>query len=380
MIRVLLTLLIFSPLPFALSLFADPTLAQTPPPPVISPEVHSDNRVTFRFRAPNPKQVELSLEGAPNPFPMQKDDEGVWSITTDPLQPDFYGYNFVSDGVHLIDPSNPLLKPNLLNTENQVHVPGPTSLPWELNDVPHGEIHHHFYKSNVVGDQRDFYVYTPPNYNPKARQTYPVLYLLHGFSDDASGWTAVGRAHVILDNLIAEGKAKPMLIVMPLGYGAPAMLNLGFGAFRHTEIRDENFSKFREALLTEVIPRVEAAYLVTKDRNARAIAGLSMGGSESLLTGLNSLDKFAWIGAFSSGGIPEDFDKDFPSLDASAAKQVRLLWVACGTDDHLIDINRNFREWLKSRNIPHTDIEAPGAHTWMVWRRNLAAFAPLLFR
>jgi enterochelin esterase-like enzyme len=380
MIRILLTLLIFSPLPFALSLFADPTLAQTPPPPVISPEVHPDNRVTFRFRAPNAKQVELSLEGAPNPFPMQKDDEGVWSITTDPLQPDFYGYNFVSDGVHLIDPSNPLLKPNLLNTENQVHVPGPTSLPWELNDVPHGEIHHHFYKSNVVGDQRDFYVYTPPNYNPKARQTYPVLYLLHGFSDDASGWTAVGRAHVILDNLIAEGKAKPMLIVMPLGYGAPAMLNLGFGAFRHTEIRDENFSKFREALLTEVIPRVEAAYLVTKDRNARAIAGLSMGGSESLLTGLNSLDKFAWIGAFSSGGIPEDFDKDFPSLDASAAKQVRLLWVACGTDDHLIDINRNFREWLKSRNIPHTDIETPGAHTWMVWRRNLAAFAPLLFR
>jgi enterochelin esterase-like enzyme len=380
MIRILLTLLIFSPLPFALSLFADPTLAQTPPPPVISPEVHSDNRVTFRFRAHNAKQVELSLEGAPNPFPMQKDDEGIWSITTDPLQPDFYGYNFVSDGVHLIDPSNPLLKPNLLNTENQVHVPGPTSLPWELNDVPHGEIHHHFYKSNVVGDQRDFYVYTPPNYNPKARQTYPVLYLLHGFSDDASGWTAVGRAHVILDNLIAEGKAKPMLIVMPLGYGAPAMLNLGFGAFRHTEIRDENFSKFREALLTEVIPRVEAAYLVTKDRNARAIAGLSMGGSESLLTGLNSLDKFAWIGAFSSGGIPEDFDKDFPSLDASAAKQVRLLWVACGTDDHLIDINRNFREWLKSRNIPHTDIETPGAHTWMVWRRNLAAFAPLLFR
>ena len=381
MIRTLLTLrLIVCPLPFTLSFFADPGFAQTPPPPVVSPEVHADNRVTFRFRAPNARVVELALEGTQTLFPMQKDDQGIWSITTDPLTPDFYGYDFISDGVHLVDPSNSLLKPNLLNTENEVHVPGSSSLPWEINDVPHGEIHHHFYKSGVVGDQRDFYVYTPPNYNPRGKQTYPVLYLLHGYSDDASGWTAVGRAHIILDNLIAEGKAKPMLIVMPLGYGAPAMLNLGFGAFRHTEIRDENFSKFREALLTEVIPHVDAAYLVSKDRNARAIAGLSMGGSESLLTGLNSLGKFAWIGAFSSGGIPEDFAKDFPGLDANAAKQIRLLWVACGTEDHLIDINRNLRQWLKSHDIPHTDIETPGAHTWMVWRRNLAAFAPLLFR
>ena len=367
-------------LPLTFLLLPDPGLAQTPPPPVVSPEVHQDNRITFRFRAPYAKMVELTLEGVPNPFPMQKDEQGVWSFTTDPLAPDFYGYAFLADGVHLIDPSNALLKPNLLNTENQVHIPGPLSLAWEMNDVPHGEIHHHFYKSSVVGDQRDFYVYTPPNYNPRGKQTYPVLYLLHGYSDDASGWTAVGRAHVILDNLIAEGKAKPMLVVMPLGYGAPAMLTLGFGAFRHTEIRDENFSKFREALLTEVMPRVEASYLVAKDRNSRAIAGLSMGGSESLLTGLNSLDKFAWIGAFSSGGIPEDFDKDFPSLDANAAKQIRLLWVACGTEDRLIEINRNFRKWLQSRNLPHADIETPGAHTWMVWRRNLAAFAPLLFR
>ena len=381
MIRTLLTLLLIAcPLPFALSFCADPSLAQTPPPPVVSPEVHADNRVTFRFRAPNAKVVELALEGTQTPFPMQQDDQGIWSITTDALARDFYGYDFISDGVHLIDPSNPLLKPNLLNTENEVHVPGPSSLPWEINDVPHGEIHHHFYKSGVVGDQRDFYVYTPPNYNPKGKRAYPVLYLLHGYSDDASGWTAVGRAHIILDNLIAEGKATPMLIVMPLGYGAPAILTLGFGAFRHTETRDENFSKFREALLTEVIPRVEAAYHVAKKRNARAIAGLSMGGSESLLTGLNSLDKFSWIAAFSSGGIPEDFDKDFPSLHASASKQIRLLWVACGTEDHLIDINRNLRQWLKSRDILHTDIETPGAHTWMVWRRNLAAFAPLLFR
>ena len=201
--------------------------AQPPAPPVItSPEVHADNSVTFRFRDPNAHEVMLALDGA-KPAPMQKDDQGVWSLTTGPLTPDFYGYSFVADGVGLIDPSNPLLKPNLLHTSNQVHVPGPASLPWEIGDGPHGLVHHHFYKSGVVGDQRDFYVYTPPGYDPRAKQAYPVLYLLHGYSDDASGWTSVGRANVILDNLIAQGKAKAMIIVMPLGYGAPEIVAPG---------------------------------------------------------------------------------------------------------------------------------------------------------
>jgi enterochelin esterase family protein len=282
-----------------LFIFISAASAQTP---VVSPEVHADNSVMFRFRAPNAKEVALALEGRAKDVAMQKDQQGVWSVTTEPLAPDFYGYSFVADGVRLIDPSTPSLKPNLLNTTSQVHVPGPASLTWEVSDVPHGEVHHHFYRSAVVGDQRDFYVYTPPGYDPRGRQSYPVLYLLHGFSDDASGWTAVGRANVILDNLIAQGKTKPMIVVMPLGYGAPEILRGGFGAFRNTELRDRNFAKFSEALLGEVVPRVESAYLVNKDRNSRAIAGLSMGGSESLLTGLNNVDKFAWIGAFSSGG------------------------------------------------------------------------------
>jgi len=360
--------------------FVSAAFAQTPPAPVVSPEVHADNRVTFRFRAPNAKEVALALEGAPKDLAMQKDEQGVWSVTTEPLAPDFYGYAFVADGVHLIDPSTPLMKPNLLNTTSQVHVPGPASLTWEVNDVSHGEVHHHFYKSAVVGDQRDFYVYTPPGYDPRGRQGYPVLYLLHGFSDDASGWTAVGRAYVILDNLIARGKTKPMIVVMPLGYGAPEILRGGFGGFRNTELRDRNFAKFSEALLGEVLPRVEAAYLVNKDRNSRAIAGLSMGGSESLLTGLNNVDKFAWIGAFSSGGLPEEFDKDFPNLNAKANDEVKLLWIACGVDDRLIEFNRKVRAWLEAKGVRKVDIETPGAHTWMVWRRNLSAFTPLLFR
>jgi len=203
---------------------------------------------------------------------------------------------------------------------------------------------------------------------------------LHGFSDDASAWTAVGRANVILDNLIAQGKAKPMIIVMPLGYGAPEVLLPNSGVWHDRAITERNFNKFHQALLTEVIPRVEAEYPVVKDRNSRAIAGLSMGGSESLLTGLNTLDMFGWIGAFSSGGITEEFDIEFPAVNSKSTEQLHLLWIACGKDDRLIDINRKLRAWLASKNVKHVDIETPGAHTWMVWRRNLTDFTPLLFR
>jgi len=346
--------------------------------PLVSPQVHPDNTVTFRFRAPNADEVKLSLEGA-EARAMQKDDQGVWSLTTSPLPPDYYGYSFLADGVHIIDPSNPLLTPNLRSTSSALHVPGPSSLLWEVNDIPHGEIHHHFYKSAVAQDNRDYYVYTPPNYDPAAAKTYPVLYLLHGYSDDASGWTAVGHANVILDNLIAQGKAKPMIVVMPLGYGTMDFVLTARDVWTDAELRDRNFKQFTEELLSEVMPRVENEYRITKDRNSRAIAGLSMGGSESLLTGLNNLDKFSWIGAFSSGGIPEDFQKDFPALGANASQQLHLLWIACGTEDHLITVNRNLREWLMTKGVKHLGIETPGMHTWMVWRRNLAEFAQLIF-
>jgi enterochelin esterase-like enzyme len=351
----------------------------SPPAQIVSPDVHADGSVTFRLRALNAKEVKLDREGT-DPVEMQKDDQGVWTVSTAPLAPDYYGYSFSIDGERSLDASNSSLVPNLIFPGNYVHVPGPSSLPWEVNDVPHGEIHHHFYKSAVAGDDRDYYVYTPPGYNAKAKKTYPVLYLLHGFSDAASGWTAVGRANVILDNLIAQGKAKAMIVVTPLGYGTMEFPHLGWGAWSHTDLRNINFIRFSQALLTEVMPQVESEYRATKDRNARAIAGLSMGGSESLLTGLNNLDKFSWVGAFSSGGIPENFEKDFPTLNAKANQELHLLWIACGTEDRLITINRNFRAWLKTKGVKATEIETPGMHTWMVWRRNLAEFAKLLFR
>jgi enterochelin esterase family protein len=205
-------------LPLFFLLLSTSFSAAQPQALVVSPEVHHDRSITFRFRAPNAKQVTLALEGA-EPQALQQDVQGVWTITTSALSPDYYGYSFVADGVRLIDPSNPLLTPNLLSTASALHVPGPSSLPWEVSEVPHGEIHHHFYKSAIAEDDRNYYVYTPPNYDPVAKETYPVLYLLHGYSDDASAWTAVGHANVILDNLIAQGKAKAMVVVMPLGMG-----------------------------------------------------------------------------------------------------------------------------------------------------------------
>jgi enterochelin esterase family protein len=357
-------------------------LAQRPPA-VQSPEVHADGRVTFRLRAPDAHKVSVSIEGSKEALSMQKDEQGVWSVTSGVLAPDLYGYSFEADSVHLIDPSNTAIKPNLLNLSNVVHVPGASTLAWEPADIPHGVVHHHFYKSNIIGDNRDYYVYTPPGYDPAAQTRYPVLYLLHGYSDDASGWTAVGKANLILDTLIAEKKAKPMLVVMPLGYGAPEIVQRTptFGApFRNPELRDRNFTRFRSALIDEVIPAVESSYKVDSSRDARAIAGLSMGGAESLFTGLNRLDKFSWVSAFSSGGLGDDFAASFPQLSDAANQQLHLLWIACGTEDNLITFNRKFVDFLKGKNIRVTQIETPGMHTWMVWRRNLIAVAPLLFQ
>jgi len=344
---------------------------------IVSPEVHVDRRVTFRFRAPNAEKVFLRLEGAKS-LPMQKNDDGIWNATIEPVEPDYYGYSFIVDGVNLSDPSNSAIEHNLWRPLSEVHVPGPSLLPWEVKDVPHGTVHQHFYRSRVVGDDRDFYVYTPAGYDPGAKKRYPVLYLLHGLSHDASSWTDVGRAQIILDNLIAEGKAKRMIVVMPLGYGAPEILLDRAPGPGDLVLRQRNYDRFSETLLTEVMPQVENTYRVSKDR--RAIAGLSMGGTESLLTGLNNIDRFAWIGAFSSGGMSDDFNAPFPKLDSSANEKLHLLWISCGIDDSLIEPNRKFREWLKSKGVRHSDIETPGHHTWMLWRHNLAEFAPLLFQ
>ena len=357
-----------------------PVFAQQPPERIISPEVSADHRVTIRFRAPNAKEGAVPIEGYGKPLPMTKDENGVWSVTTDPLVPDYYGYSILMDGEDLVDPNNPMLRPNLFNSGNAVHVPGASSLPWELNDVPHGVVHHHFYHSNVVGDDRDFYVYTPPKYDSAAKERYPVLYLLHGFSDEANAWTLIGRANVILDNLIAQGKAKPMIVVMPLGYGTHEIIAHGWAITRTPGVFQQNYEKFRDALLQEVMPLVESAYRVRPDRDSRAIAGLSMGGSETLFVGLNNLDRFAYLGAFSSGGMNNQYATTFANLDSSAAAKIRVFWMSCGKDDHLLATNEQFRDWLAGKGIHVQWVESPGAHWWPVWRRNLSDLLPQLFQ
>lgn len=350
-------------------------LAQQPPR-LVSPEVNAKREVTFRFRSPNAKEVFLAREGATR-VAMSRDEAGVWSVTVGPLEPDYYGYSFVADGIAYIDPVNGLMKPNLLSPQSMVLVPGESPQIWETRNVPRGVVHHHFYKSNVIGDQRDYYVYVPPSYDGKKK--LPVLYLLHGFSDDASGWTSVGQAHVIFDNLLAEGKMQPTLVVMTLGYGAPEILR-STTATRPPDVQTRNRVAFRDALLQEVIPAVEKTYKVDARREKRAIAGLSMGGGQTLFVGLNHLDRFAYIGAFSSGIRGDNPGEVFPQLDASANSRLRKLWVACGKDDFLIEPNRALHAWLQSKGVQHDWVESEGAHTWLVWRRYLAQFAPLLWK
>ena len=347
--------------------------------PLVSPEILADGHVVFRLKAASAKAVQVHCEGVKTSA-MQKDDQGVWSLATDILEPDIYTYSFAVDGLRTIDLANPLLKYNLLNSDSELHVPGPAKLPWEINDVPRGLLHRHFYKSKVAGDERDFIVYTPPGYDSAARKRYPVLYLLHGYSDDTTAWSTIGRANVILDNLIARKQAKPMIVVMPLGYGTMEVVKGGWGRVRDPGLWQTNQDKFRETLLTEVIPQVEKSYRVAADARSRAIAGLSMGGSESLNVGLNALDRFAWIGAFSSGGLNTNYVVQFPALDEKANRQLRLLWMGCGQQDGLLAGNQKFSAWLKLKGIRHTWVETPGQHSFRVWRRYLAEFVPLLFQ
>ncbi len=366
-------------------------------PPVKSPEVAADGRVTFRLRAPNAKEVAVAIGG--KRLPMQKDDQGVWALTSDPMSPDIYTYSLVVDDASMNDPANRQVQTSFGSFQSMFVVPGPQ--PWLPSPgVAHGAVTRHAYHSAVANDDRDFFVYTPASYDARRAQPYPVLYLLHGLGDDAERWLpGGGGAANILDNLIAQNKAVPMIVVSPLGYGTSQGPAGGRGP--------ENLIGYSKILLEEVMPMVDKAYNVSKNREQHAIAGLSMGGAETLYVGLNHLDKFAWIGAFSSapmlfppaasaaaaagpaggrGAAPQPMDpavfaKTFPTLDAKANSQIRMLWIVCGTADGLIGVNRQFKDWLKSKGVQFTEQEVPDmAHVWPLWRQNLTDMAPRLFQ
>jgi enterochelin esterase-like enzyme len=357
---------------------ATPSPASPPTAPLtyLSPEIHPDDTVTLRLRAPNAQKVDLVLEGAVTP--MHQDAEGLLTATTPVLAPEIYGYHFVVDGTPILDPRNTDVRDNLLNLSNNLTIPGTPPEAWEPQSIPHGIVEHHFYTSEVVlglpNNQSDYYVYLPPGYHAKDRSSYPVLYLLHGYSDAADGWSSVGKANFILDSLINSGKAKPMIVVMTLGYGNMAVLKPG----RTPALSAQSVDLFQKALLTEVIPQIEANYHVSKKREDRAIAGLSMGGHESLFIGLSHPELFAWVGTFSAGLNANNIPL-LPSTTPQKAN-LRLLWMACGVDDALLKANRDVIATLKTEGLPVTAIETPGHHQWPVWRDNLIHFAPLLFQ
>ncbi len=345
-------------------------------PPYVSPEIHPDDTVTMRLRALNAEKVNVVIEGAVTP--MQKDAEGLWSATTTVLAPDIYEYHFDVDGASMIDPRNTDARDNLQSLSSNLTISGTPAMPWEAQAIPHGVLEHRFYTSHIVlglpNNQSDYYVYTPPGYNPKDRHTYPVLYLLHGFSDAADGWSSVGKANFILDSLIASGKAKPMIVVMTLGYGNMAVLK----GVRDPALSAQSVDLYQKALLTEVIPQIESTYRVSKKRQDRAIAGLSMGGHESLVIGLSHPELFAWVGTFSAG-IRSTTLSELPKITPEKAN-LRLLWMACGVDDALLKPNQEVIAALKAEGLPVTTIQTPGHHQWPVWRDNLMHFAPLLFQ
>ncbi len=252
---------------------------------------------------PNAAKVELHLEGVKDPSPMTKASDGTWSVSVPGLAPQYYSYSFEVDGTHVLDPHNVTLKPSFFNVDNVFLVPGHPPMPWESADVPHGVLHHHYYHSNIVGINSEYYVYTPPGFDPASKQKYPVLYLLHGYSDDPSAWTGMGKANVILDNLMAQGKVKPMIVVMPLGYGTMEVITRGWTAWRDPELVRRNYTRFSDALFEEVMPLVKQQYPLSDKREDHAVAGLSMGGAESLRVGLNHIDDFAYVGGFSSAPV-----------------------------------------------------------------------------
>lgn len=346
---------------------------------LVSPEVAADRRITFRIRAPKAAEVAL-LFGAwnPRPQPMTRGEGGLWSITVGPLAPQIYTYAFLVDGLRVLDLANPNLKTGARGLDaSEVEITGAPPRFDEVREVPHGVIHVVRYMSTPLKRLRGLYIYLPPQYQTEPQRRFPVLYLRHGSGDTEANWSDDGRAGVILENLLAEKKAVPMLIVMTNGDTDGTW---GGGS------SPQAMKALGEELMTDVIPLIESGYRVTADREQRAIAGLSMGGGQAFTIGLQNVDRFAWVAEFSSGllsGADFNLDKHLPGiLDDGAAtnRRLRLLYLSCGDADPRIPGHENLSQTLKSRGIRHEYRTTPGGHEWVVWRSALADLLPRLFR
>jgi enterochelin esterase-like enzyme len=357
-----------------------PQFKPTPNDTLISPEIQSDRRVTFRLYAPQSKSVKVRGEWATNPAAammggdLERADDGVWSATLGPLPPGIYRYSFSVDEIQVADPRNPNRSESLNFAASLIAVPG---LEFEdVKDIPHGAVQTIWYKSTALRRTRRMHIYTPPGYE-KDRKNYPVFYLLHGAGDSDDSWTSVGHAGFILDNLIAAGQAVPMIVVMPAGHTT--------SIFRFGDPRSLDVSDFEKDFTQDVMPYVEGNYRVIADRGHRAIAGLSMGGLQTLNLSMANPNMFAYIGVFSSGWFAGTLEKSETTYaaglnDAKARDGLKLLWFATGKDDFVMEPSKATVALLKRHGFNPEFHETDGAHTWMNWRAYLHEFAPRLFR
>lgn len=368
-------------------------VAQQAPRRIVSPEVLPDHRITFRISAPEATEAILRFsEGGPQSHPMSKGDDGVWSVTIGPVDPEIYTYSFLVDGVKMIDLANPVAKIGATVDASVVEVPGTPPRFDQVQNVPHGSIDIHTYPSPVSQTQRGLYVYVPSDYYSQPAKRFPVLYLWHGGGGAEQDWSRDGRAGVILDNLIAQKKAVPMLIVMPNNVsGTPAPgVAAAPALFAATGAGGANYPLLKREVIEEIIPFVAGHYRTIENRESRAIAGLSAGGGTTLNVGLASLDTFAWIAEFSSGIFggttgygPFDLAKiapDFYTDPAATNKKLKLFYMSCGTEDPRMPFQKKALEDFESHKIKVTFAAFPGAHEWKVWRHSLADLAPKLFR
>ncbi|MDH6304686.1 enterochelin esterase-like enzyme [Parabacteroides sp. PF5-5] len=343
--------------------------------PVVSPEVSSDGNVTFSIQAPLAKAVELEGQFMAEKKALIKDEKGIWRITVKIEKPDIYPYSFFVDGVQVSDPSNILLFPNERFKASLLEMPDAAAL-YTVNDVPHGRVTYCTYSSDVLGMNRPLLVYTPAGYE-KENKSYPVLYLVSGTTDTEETWFKVGRVNTILDNLIASGKAEPMIVVMPYGYmmnGTP---------MPSSPSAADMYAVFAKELTGCIIPFVEANYRVKAEAESRAIAGFSRGGGQSLFTAFSHLDKFAWLASYSAHLTPQVMDTHFSEYmnNPSLLKQrLNLLWFGIGKDDFLYqDVVRNLN-YFDEKKIQYKSLLTEGGHTWMNARTYLAETLQLFFK
>lgn len=357
-------------------------------PRIVSVETANDHKVTFRIRAP--KATEVTVAGDWGNAPLKKDDQGVWSATVGPLTPDFYTYTFVVDGVRTPDAQNPLVKPGLAGIDSMFEVPGAEEEFEATKDVPHGTIRIDWYKSKALDALRSVHVYTPPGYEAGSEK-YPVLYLLHGAGDTDTGWSTIGRAGFILDNLIAAKKAKPMIIVMPNG-SMPRPTNMPRvqpGTQPTPEVRAAMAAaqnRFTDELLDNVVPFAESHYRIQGGAEHRAIAGLSMGGGQTLRVLTTHPDAFSYVAIWSAGlfgGSPDDFEKgnaEFFAKSSSLGDKVKLVSICVGDQDFALNGSKALSELFNKHSIKHELHISGGGHTWINWRHYLSELAPRLFQ